>query len=51
VEHQSAGTLGCYDCWCTPGAGTATIFVKNISAGNLSEAILIRATVIKAVSA
>lgn len=51
VEHQSAGTMGCYDCWCTPAGGSGTIYVKNISAGSLSEAIVIRATIIKAVSA
>lgn len=50
VKHVSAGTMGCYMAWCTPGAGTSTIYVKNISAGNLSEAIVLRVTVVKAVS-
>lgn len=51
VRHQSAGTMGCYDSWCTPGSGTSTIYVKNISAGNLSEAIVLRVTILKSVSA
>lgn len=51
VEHQSAGTMGCYDGWCTPAGGSGTIYIKNISAGSLSEAIVIRVTVIKAVNA
>ncbi len=51
VTHESAGTIGCYSCWGQPGAGTSTITIKNISAGNLSEAIVLRVTVIKSVSA
>lgn len=50
VDHVSAGTMGCYQAWCTPGAGTSTIFVKNISAGSLSEAIVLKVVVFKSVT-
>jgi hypothetical protein len=51
VTHQSAGTSMAYAANAFPGAGSAVISVKNISAGNLSEAIVLRVTVIKSVSA
>ncbi len=50
INHESGGTVGSYTFAATPGAGTSTIFVRNATAGNLSEAIVIRITVIKAVS-
>jgi len=51
VTHQSAGTSGAYVCNAFPGAGSAVITVRNVSTGNLSEAIVLRVTVIKSVSA
>lgn len=51
VSHQSAGTNGAYHCNAFPGAGSCSIAVRNITAGNLSEAIVLRVTVIKSVSA
>ena len=51
INHQSGGTVGAYTFAATPGAGTSTIFVRNATAGNLSEAIVIRVTIIAAVSA
>lgn len=51
INHESGGTVGSYTFAATPGAGTSTIFVRNATAGNLSEAIVIRVTIIKAVSA
>ena len=51
VTHQSAGTSGAYLLNAFPGAGSAVISLRNVTLGNLSEAIVIRATVIKAVSA
>lgn len=49
--HQSGGTSGAYTINAFPGAGSAVISVRNNSAGNLSEAVVIRVTVIKSVSA
>jgi hypothetical protein len=51
VNHESGGTIGAYTFAATPGSGTSTIYVRNATAGNLSEAIVIRVTIIKAVSA
>ena len=51
VAHQSAGTSGSYVFNAFPGAGSAVISVRNITAGNLTEAIVLRVTVIKSVSA
>ncbi len=49
--HQSAGTSAAYTINAFPGAGSAVISVRNNTAGSLSEAIVIRVTVIKSVSA
>jgi hypothetical protein len=51
VTHQSAGTAGSYNFAAFPGAGSAVVTVRNITAGNLSEAIVLRVSVYKAVSA
>lgn len=51
VTHQSAGTSAAYNCNAFPGSGSAVISVRNITAGNLGEAIVLRVTVIKSVSA
>lgn len=51
VTHQSAGTSGAYTLNAFPGSGSAVISVRNNTAGNLSEAIVLRVTVIKSVSA
>lgn len=52
VHHASGGTAGAYMAQCTEvGAGSFKITVSNLSAGNLSEAIVLRFVVIKAVSA
>lgn len=49
--HQSAGTSGAYTVNAFPGTGSAIISVRNNTAGNLSEAIVLRVTVIKSISA
>ena len=49
--HQSGGTSGAYTVNAFPGAGSAVISVRNNTAGSLSEAIVLRVTVIKSVSA
>jgi len=51
VTHQSAGTGGAYTFNAFPGSGSAVISVRNNTAGGLAEAIVLRVTVIKAVSA
>lgn len=48
--HSSVGTVGSYLLNAQPGAGSAVINVRNTSAGNLSEAIVVRFTVIKSVA-
>ena len=51
LNHSSGGTAGKYALNAAAGAGSAVITVTNISAGSLSEAIVIRFAVIKAVTA
>lgn len=51
LNHVSGGTAGSYLLNAQPAAGSASINVRNITTGSLSEAIVIRFTVIKAVSA
>ncbi len=50
LNHASAGTAGKYALNAQAAAGSASINVTNISAGSLSEAIVIRFAVIKAVT-
>lgn len=50
VTHQSAGTSAAYTINAFPAAGSAVISVRNNTAGSLSEAIVLRVTVIKCVS-
>ncbi len=50
IVHDSVGTLGGYSFAVTPAAGSATITVRNNTAGSLSEAIVLRFVVIKAVT-
>ena len=51
LNHASGGTAGKYVLNAQAAAGSASINVTNISAGALSEAIVIRFAVIKAVAA
>jgi hypothetical protein len=51
INHISAGTAGSYLLNAQSAAGTASINVRNITAGSLSEAIVIAFAVIKAVIA
>lgn len=50
VEHISGGTVGAYTASGAAGAGFATIYVRNATAGNLSEAIVLKFSVLKAVN-
>lgn len=47
INHQSVGTLGAYLINGACAAGSATISVRNTTAGNLTEAIVLNFTVIK----
>jgi hypothetical protein len=47
INHASAGTVGSYLLNAQAAAGSATVTVTNISAGSLSEAIVLRYAVIK----
>lgn len=51
ITHQSAGTSAAYTLNAFPAAGSAVISVRNVTLGALAEAIVLRVTVIKAVSA
>jgi hypothetical protein len=51
MNHLSGGTAGAYTLNAQCAAGSAAINVRNVTAGNLAEAIVIRFAVIKAVSA
>lgn len=50
-NHESAGTLGAYVISTTPAAGSVTINVRNVHTGSLSEAIVLRCSVLKSVDA
>jgi len=47
LQHQSGGTLGAYTFNASCAAGSATIYVRNNTAGTLGEALVIRYAVIK----
>ena len=49
--HISGGTLGAYNVQCNPAAGSATIYIRNLTPGSLAEAPVFRYAVIKAVTA
>lgn len=51
VQHVSAGTVGAYGCTAVAAAGSATVYVRNNTAGALSEAIVLKYSVLKAVTA
>ena len=51
VNHSSAGTIGAYLAGGRAAAGSFQITVSNVSAGSLSEAIVLSFAVIKAVTA
>jgi polygalacturonase len=51
LNHASGGTAGAYTVNAQAGAGSAVVTVRNNTAGSLSEAIVLRFAVIKAVTA
>jgi hypothetical protein len=50
LNHVAVGTFGSYTFNARPGSGAAGIDVRNVSLGSLSEAIVIRFTIIKSVN-
>ena len=51
VTHVSGGTLGAYTVTATANESSATVFVRNNTTGPLSEALVLRFSVIKSVNA
>lgn len=51
LNHVSGGTAGAYTLNAQCGAGSASINVRNVTGGSLSEAIVIRFAVIKGATA
>lgn len=51
LNHVSGGTVGAYTLNSACGAGSATIYIRNNTAGSLSDAIVIGFALIKAVTA
>jgi hypothetical protein len=47
LQHQSGGTLGAYTLNAACAAGSATIYIRNNTAGGLAEALVIRYAVVK----
>lgn len=50
MHHVSGGTVGAYIAYVQPGSGTATVTLRNASAGSLSEALTLKFTIIKSVN-
>lgn len=50
VSHVSAGTVGSYTVTAVAAAGSADVTVRNITTGSLSEAIVLKFTVLRAVT-
>lgn len=50
ITHDSAGTAGAYTVTAQGAAGSANIAVRNVTAGSLSEAIVLKFAVFKAVN-
>jgi len=47
LNHIGGGTVANYNTWVATGAGSATINVRNITAGSLSDALILQYVVIK----
>lgn len=50
LNHIGGGTLGAYNLNAACGSGTATISVRNVTAGSLSEALDVRFVLVKSVN-
>lgn len=51
IQHVSGGTVGAYGVTAIGGSGSGTVYVRNNTAGNLSEAIVLKFMVFKSVVA
>ena len=51
INHKSGGTSGAYLFGCRPAAGSVVVSVRNVTAGSLSETLVLSFVVIKAVIA
>ena len=51
ITHISAGTLGAYNITATPAAGSASITIRNVNTASLTEAPVLKYTIIKSVVA
>jgi len=51
LQHTSVGTNGAYNLNAFPAAGSAVISVRNVTAGSLSEAIVLSFVIINGVTA
>ena len=51
LNHISGGTVGSYTLNASCGAGTVTIYIRNVTSGSLSEALVIGFAIVKAVTA
>jgi hypothetical protein len=45
--HHSAGTIGAYTVSAFPAAGSATVALRNVTAGSLSEAVVLKCQIFK----
>lgn len=50
ASHVSGGTLGAYGVTASAASGSATVVIRNLTAGALSEAVVVKFTVIKSVT-
>lgn len=50
VSHITGGTIGAYNISVNPGSGSGTVNVRNITAGSLSESVVIAFIVFKSVT-
>jgi hypothetical protein len=51
ITHISGGTLGAYNVTATPAAGSASITIRNVNTASLTEAPVLKYTIIKSVVA
>ena len=51
INHKSGGTVGAYTFNVSCGAGSATLYIRNATAGSLSETLVLSFVVIKGVTA
>jgi hypothetical protein len=51
LNHVGGGNVTDYQMWVQPGAGSFVVYLKNLTAGSLSDAVVINFALIKAVNA